>query len=71
MSSIIYHIQVAKRLSISPEQAMYKLVMALGIVPLDGTTSTAHMAEDLQVLSLPELTEDEVQAFGALTGGRV
>eukprot|EP00200_Dunaliella_tertiolecta_P003861 CAMPEP_0202344464 /NCGR_PEP_ID=MMETSP1126-20121109/4135_1 /ASSEMBLY_ACC=CAM_ASM_000457 /TAXON_ID=3047 /ORGANISM="Dunaliella tertiolecta, Strain CCMP1320" /LENGTH=289 /DNA_ID=CAMNT_0048935659 /DNA_START=60 /DNA_END=929 /DNA_ORIENTATION=- len=62
---------VAKRLNITPEQAMYKLLMSLGITPLDGTTNSEHMKEDLAVLSLPELTAQEVEAFSSLTGGMV
>jgi len=52
-------------------QAMYKLLMSLGITPLDGTTNSEHMKEDLAVLSLPELTAQEVEAFSSLTGGMV
>eukprot|EP00983_Pelagomonas_calceolata_P051515 1142447-Pelagomonas_calceolata.AAC.1 len=52
-------------------QAMYKLLMSLGITPLDGTTNSEHMKEDLAVLSLPELTAQEVEAFSSLTGGMI
>jgi len=52
-------------------QAMYKLLMAMGITPLDGTTNPKHMQEDLQVLTLPDLEPQELQAFSALVGGRL
>lgn len=41
----------AERLNCTPEQAMYAFVIhGLGITPLNGTTNSSHMKEDLAVL---------------------
>lgn len=56
---------VARRHGCTPEQAWLAFVQALGIVPLSGTTSAAHMAADLD---LPCLSEAEVTRLSFLIG---
>lgn len=51
----------------TPVQVMYKYVQALGIVPLDGTTSAQHMAEDLDLDSFSLLPE-EVEKVSTVLG---
>lgn len=43
---------LSAELNVSPQQLFYRAVMDLGIVPLDGTTNSVHMKEDLQVPQL-------------------
>ena len=57
--------EVARAHGVTPEQAWLGFVRAIGIVPLSGTTSSEHMAHDLQ---LPDLTDAEVQRLGYLIG---
>ena len=57
--------KVALRLAVTPEQAFFAFVMHLGVTPLTGTTSEAHMTQDLAVPSLA-LTETEVRDISAL-----
>ena len=47
---------IARRHGKTPEQVIYRFAIQLGIVPLTGTTSDAHMREALDVLgfTLPE-----------------
>jgi len=50
--------RVARAHGCSSEAAWFGFVRGIGIVPLSGTSSEAHMAADL---ALPTLTEDEVR----------
>ena len=56
---------VARKHGCAPEQAWYAFVRALGVTPLSGTTSEAHMRDDL---SLPTLEEADVQRLQCLIG---
>ena len=48
------------------QQVFFRFVQQLGVVPLTGTTSPEHMAEDLDVLQRPfSLTEAEMAAIDA------
>jgi diketogulonate reductase-like aldo/keto reductase len=50
----------------TPEQALFALALGLGITPLTGTSSEAHMAEDLAVLAWPTLDDATFAEFSAL-----
>ena len=56
---------VARAHGCTPEQAWLGFVRGLGISPLSGTTSEAHMRHDL---ALPALSEQEVERLGYLIG---
>lgn len=45
---------------------LLQFLLDLGITPLTGTTSPQHMAEDLGVLSMPDLTEAEQAGIAQL-----
>jgi diketogulonate reductase-like aldo/keto reductase len=51
--------RIAARLGATPAQVVFRLALALGMVPLTGTTSEAHMREDLASHDLA-LEADEV-----------
>lgn len=52
--------EIATEHSSTREQIFYKFVRGLGIIPLSGTTSEEHMADDVAVESgVTPLTEDE------------
>ena len=53
----------AERHNCTREQAWLAFVRALGCVPLSGTTTELHMAQDLE---LPELTDAEVKRLSKL-----
>ena len=59
---------LARARDASPEQVLYRLVMQLGIVPLNGTSSPEHLRADLAVLGWEDLPADAVQAFRRLIG---
>ncbi|ETV90339.1 hypothetical protein H310_14864 [Aphanomyces invadans] len=61
---------IATRLGVTPEQVWYRFVMALGIVPLSGTTSKHHMVEDLAVEHL-SLSKEDVATLARLIGDDV
>ncbi|MEO5340995.1 MAG: aldo/keto reductase [Magnetococcus sp. MYC-9] len=48
-----------------PEPLFFRYLTQIGIIPLTGTTSTAHMQEDLAIFAW-ELTAEECQALGSL-----
>ena len=52
----------AARTGRTPAQVVFGFALAVGMIPLTGTTSAAHMREDLDCLEL-ELTADEVRAI--------
>ena len=55
--------RVAKAHGCSEEAAWFGFVRGLGIVPLTGTSSEAHMVADL---AAPELTHEEVRMLDAV-----
>lgn len=59
--------EIARRHARSVEQVIFRFAMALGIVPLTGTTDPDHMREDLAVYEF-DLTEEEVRAVEAVGG---
>jgi diketogulonate reductase-like aldo/keto reductase len=46
-------------------QILFRYLVAIGVVPLTGTKSEAHMRDDLAIFSF-ELTNDEISAIDAL-----
>ncbi len=56
---------IAARLGATPAQVVFRFARAVGMLPLTGTTSEAHMREDLASPEL-ELTPVEVAAIEAL-----
>jgi diketogulonate reductase-like aldo/keto reductase len=46
-------------------QILFRYLVAIGVVPLTGTKSEAHMRDDLAIFSF-ELTDGELSAIGAL-----
>jgi diketogulonate reductase-like aldo/keto reductase len=57
----------AARTGRTPAQVVFGFALAVGMLPLTGTTSAAHMREDLACLEL-ELTADEVLAIERVEG---
>jgi diketogulonate reductase-like aldo/keto reductase len=51
---------IARRLGASPAQVIFRFAMAVGMLPLTGTTSQQHMKEDLQAEQLA-LSSEEIQ----------
>ncbi len=51
----------------SPAQVVFRFALAVGMVPLTGTTDPSHMDEDLQALGF-DLSADEVGAIESLGG---
>jgi diketogulonate reductase-like aldo/keto reductase len=45
------------------EQLVFQFAIQVGMLPLTGTSSEAHLREDLAVLDLPPLTADELHAI--------
>ncbi|KAL7489374.1 hypothetical protein ACHAW6_014968 [Cyclotella cf. meneghiniana] len=43
-------LELAHKYNVSPEGLFYAFCMAIGITPLDGTTSETHMREDIELL---------------------
>jgi diketogulonate reductase-like aldo/keto reductase len=52
----------AARTGRTPAQVIFRFALAVGMIPLTGTTSAAHMREDLDCLSF-DLSPDEVRAI--------
>ncbi|WP_245807921.1 aldo/keto reductase family protein [Crenothrix polyspora] len=56
---------LAKQYQRNAAQVLFRYLTQIGIVPLTGTASAKHMAEDLAIFEF-ELTGDECAALGAL-----
>jgi diketogulonate reductase-like aldo/keto reductase len=56
---------LAKKYKKTNEQVFYRFVQALGIIPLDGTTSSVHMSEDLDLDSV-DLLSSEVDSISSI-----
>ena len=55
--------KVAARQSVSPAAVVFRFALDLDMLPLTGTTSAAHMREELGVLALPPLDETDRRAL--------
>ena len=58
---------IARELERTPEQAVFKFSIQIGILPLTGTTSELHMKEDLLVKEF-ELNNDDLKMIGIIAG---
>lgn len=56
---------IAQRLKATPAQVVFRFAVALGMLPLTGTTDVGHMKDDLEALSL-ELSADDISALRKL-----
>ena len=61
-------IRAAMRRGVETPQIFYAYLMGKGIVPLDGTTSEAHMKEDLAALDI-RLSPEETAAIDEMIAG--
>lgn len=59
--------RAGQRLGRSPEQVVFRFALAVGMLPLTGTTSSEHMTEDLKVFDF-ELEKGEVEAMERIAG---
>jgi len=55
--------ELMMRLGRTREQLVFQFALQVGMIPLTGTSSQAHMCEDLAVLQLPPLTEPELRTI--------
>jgi diketogulonate reductase-like aldo/keto reductase len=58
-------VELATRARVTPAQIVFRFAMAVGMLPLTGTSDATHMAEDLRSGDLP-LADDDVRAIEAL-----
>jgi diketogulonate reductase-like aldo/keto reductase len=58
---------IASQFKVTPAQVIFRFAMMIGMVPLTGTTSEEHMAQDLSSLHVP-LPENIVQMIESLVG---
>ena len=54
--------RIAARAGLTREQVVFRFALDAGMLPLTGTTSPAHMREDLAAAGAPPLREDEARA---------
>lgn len=54
---------IASRLGLTPAQLVFRFALDVGMLPLTGTSSEAHMREDLAVLEKPALSADDRRAI--------
>ena len=57
--------KIARRLSATPAQVLFRFALSEGILPITGTTDPRHMAQDLAARALP-LTADDAQIIAAI-----
>ena len=58
---------IAARAGATPAQVVFRCARAVGMLPITGTSSAAHMTQDLESRALP-LSDDEVRAIESLAG---
>lgn len=58
-------VRVSRRLGATPEQVVFRFALDVGMLPLTGTSSEKHAAQDLGVYDLPPLTDAEIEALDA------
>jgi diketogulonate reductase-like aldo/keto reductase len=59
--------RIAARGGATPAQVVFRFALAIGMLPLTGTTDAEHMGQDLASHALA-MSEDEVQAIESLAG---
>lgn len=57
---------LAQRRQLTRAQLVFRFALDVGMLPLTGTTDTAHMSQDLQVLQAAPLEPDEVRQLEGL-----
>ena len=62
--------RIAERTGRSPAQVVFRFALQIGMVPLTGTASAAHMKDDLGAFDF-ELSEDDVRAIEDVGQDRV
>jgi len=60
-------VEVARRNKATPAQVVFRFALAVGMLPLTGTTDAEHMKQDLASETL-SLSADEVRAIESLAG---
>jgi len=60
----------AERRAVTPAQLIFRFALEVGMLPLTGTSSATHLAEDLGVFDLPALTEAERAHLERIGGPR-
>jgi len=60
-------LSIAKRVGVHPEQVIFRFAMQVGMVPLTGTKSLAHMKEDFRSYDI-RLTDEEVALIESIEG---
>jgi len=58
---------IARRLSVTPMQVIFRFSVQIGILPITGTTSLEHMKEDLEIGTF-ELSDEDVATIYAISG---
>lgn len=59
--------RLATSASATPAQVVFRFALAVGMLPLTGTSSAGHMRQDLAAAALP-MSADDVQAIETLSG---
>jgi len=59
--------RIAARTAVMPTQSVFRFALAVGMLPLTGTSSAEHMRQDLASRDL-SLSADEVRAIESLSG---
>lgn len=59
---------IASRHALTPAQLVFRFALDVGMVPLTGTSSAAHMKEDLSVLTKASLPDADLRTIEALAG---
>jgi diketogulonate reductase-like aldo/keto reductase len=60
-------VAMARRYGLTPAQLTFAFAVGVGMIPITGTSSAAHMSEDLRALET-QLSDDDLAAFEELTG---
>jgi diketogulonate reductase-like aldo/keto reductase len=60
--------QVVRRLGRTPAQVVFRFALQVGMIPLTGTSSAAHMKEDLGSYDF-ELSDEDVRLIEGIAGG--
>jgi diketogulonate reductase-like aldo/keto reductase len=65
---VVHHIgEFAASRGATPAQVVFRFALAVGMLPLTGTTDVAHMKEDLASPSV-SLSDEEVRAIESIAG---
>jgi diketogulonate reductase-like aldo/keto reductase len=59
---------VAKRTTLTRHQVVFLFALQVGMLPLTGTTSVAHLKEDLGVFDAKPLSDEDVTRIDRVSG---